>query len=266
MLYADAMHFETIAISNDQKLIDRLKQDTNSLFSNPDIFFHGTRLDYDVITSILEKGLLSQAAGSIVAQYLNGYNKSNQISLSESPANTLDSSGLINYSLKSGRVGFAIRENIKEQLTVEDVFAGKSQIVIAPKTEVKSGIPDEVFANWRIPSDKIVGILIDPEILEKPIRFHYNFEDGSFEHSSIVKKINHVLDRYDIQGIERERVLKLVQRYGKKPSKLILNAISILLSRTVKIDDLGTWKEYFKNLQYKFGVNLYDKKGIKISL
>ena len=116
------------------------------------IAFHGISFDYFKMLSILQTGILSYDAaldgGIVINRNYGGYNGDSQVSLSESPS----IHGTYNY----GAFNVFVKKGISFVIDIGNLYC-------IPDT--KSGIPGEIYVNYIVPRENIIGIMLPKDLL-----------------------------------------------------------------------------------------------------
>lgn len=128
----------------------------DNILENRDISYHGINFDYIKMLGILQYGILSYDAAIQLGINLNrnyeGYNGNSNISLSESPSiKGTYNYGAFNVFVKNG-ISFVI---------------DTSNLKCIPDN--KSYIPGEIYVNYKIPIENIIGIMLPEQSLNIPI-------------------------------------------------------------------------------------------------
>jgi len=232
----------------------------NNILENKNIAFHGINYDYFKLMSILETGVLSQNAASDIGIILNrnygGYNGDDRVSLSESPS----IHGTYNY----GAFNVFVKKGISIVIDTSDLYC-------IPDT--KSGISGEIYVNYSVPRENIIGVMIPEQALQTNISqlnifagmgtayvdsYAINFINlinstfgTTFSNEEIIKFIElkrslngDFLDRYELEKDINKRINETITRlfglafrikFNLFESPSLIDAITILTGGNVPI-------------------------------
>lgn len=127
-----------------------------NILEDNNIAFHGINYDYFKMLSILKEGILSQNAAKNSNININrnykGYNSDNLVSLSESPS--------IHNTYNYGAFNVFVKKGISFVVDVNDLYC---------ILDTKSGIPGEVYINYSVPRENIIGIMLPEQMLHTSI-------------------------------------------------------------------------------------------------
>lgn len=128
----------------------------SNILEDRNLAFHGIGFDYFKMLSILENGILSQHAaqdkGIVLNRNYGGYNGDYQVSLSESPS--------INDTYNHGAFGTYIKSGISFVVDTTGLSCFPDH---------SSHIPGEIYANFSVPTENIIGVMLPEESLNTSI-------------------------------------------------------------------------------------------------
>ena len=209
-----------------------------NILENGNIAFHGINYDYFKMMSILKYGILSQKAaennGLTINRNYGGYNGNSQVSLSESPS--------IHGTYNHGAFNVFVKNGISFVIDVSDLHCIPDN---------KSGIPGEVYVDYAIPIEKILGIMIPESAAQATIDKLNIFGDmGTGYVNNYALNFVDMVNSFFEMNFDKNEILKLIEAKNNlsgdyfdrsKQENLINQQINTTIT---KMFDLGFRKKY----------------------